>query len=70
MNEPYQMDLFDLDDKTYQPIRYKVNPFSISTLYLCPKCREHVGAYVDGDGWIIKKDECKNGHKMNWEAIK
>lgn len=68
-NEPYQMDLFDLDDKEYQPIPWQSNPFSISTLYLCPKCKEWVGVYTDEAGWQRQKDQCPNGHKIRWDTI-
>lgn len=70
MREPYQMDLFDLEDKQYQPVAFKLNPFAISTMYRCPKCGAVVGHYVDKDGWTYKHDECTHGHKLNWEAIK
>ena len=70
LKEPYQMDLFDLEDKSYQPVFWKVDPRAISTTYFCPKCRDYVGSYIQDDGWAMKKDECRNGHRMNWEHIK
>lgn len=69
MKEPYQMDLFDLDDRAYQPRPFKINPFAISTMYKCPKCGEIVGHYIEREGWTTKRDECRNGHRLNWEPI-
>ena len=72
MNNWYQMDLFDLEEKTYQPVAKKVSPWAISRTYHCPKCNEVVGIYIEDEKvWGIEpKEVCKNGHKMNWEAIK
>ena len=72
MREPYQMDLFDLDDKAYQPIA-RSNPFMVARMYVCPKCNDYVGMYMKqgkDKGWHDVKGECRNGHKMNWENIK
>ena len=70
MRTPYQMDIFDFEDKAYQPIPWKPDPRAISTMYLCPKCRDYVGSFIEGDGWVEKKDVCRNGHELNWEYIK
>lgn len=72
MREPYQMDLFDLDDKAYQPVTNS-NPFMSAKVYYCPKCRDFVGFYSKegkDKGWHNVKDVCQNGHKLNWEAVK
>lgn len=69
-NKIYQMDLLDLDDKAYQPVPDKPNPFTPTTIYVCPKCREWVGVFIKGEGWQTRKEECRNGHRTNWEAVK
>ena len=70
IREWYQMDLFDLEDKEYQPIGRKLNPFAISTIYHCPKCDAVVGIYNEDDEvWgFEQKEVCKNGHKMKWRT--
>lgn len=71
MREPYQIDLFDLDDRPWQPVP-SGNPFQVARFYRCPKCGETVGMYMregKDKGWHDVKDECRNGHKMNWEGV-
>lgn len=72
MREPYQMDLFDLEPTTYRPKAQKINPNAIGTMYVCPKCGEMVAYHVDGDGWVddLLKEECRNGHRLDWEGIR
>lgn len=72
MGKLYQMDLFDLEDRALQPVNIS-NPFQIAETYVCPKCRDFVGMYSKqgkDKGWHFVKDECRNGHRMNWEAIR
>lgn len=72
MREPYQMDLFDLEEKEYQPVT-NTPIFMTGVFYYCPKCGDLVGHYTKegkDKGWHFVKDICRNGHKMNWEAIK
>lgn len=72
MNTPYQMDLFDLEEKTYQPVA-SGNPYAAAIIYYCPKCKAFVGQYSKegkDKGWHFVRDVCKNGHKLNWEYIK
>ena len=66
------MDLFDLEEKTYKPKAEKINPAAIGTMYLCPKCGTMVAYHVDGDGWVdsVFKEECRNGHRLDWEGIR
>ena len=72
MREPYQMDLFDLEDKAYQPSP-SGNPYASAIVYYCPKCKDMVGMYSKegkDKGWHQVKQTCRNGHKLNWEYIK
>lgn len=62
----YQMDLFDLEDVTLRP---KANPGTYQELmtFTCPKCGCWVGIYwTDDRVWEHQKEECPNGHKMDW----
>lgn len=72
MREPYQMDLFDLEDRALQPVTH--SPFyAVGIVYCCPKCQDYVGMYSKegkDKGWHDVKDVCRNGHRMNWEAIR
>lgn len=72
MREPYQMDIFDLEEKEYRPIT--TTPLIRNeAFYYCPKCQDWVGMYSKegrDKGWHYVKDECRNGHKLNWEGIK
>lgn len=71
MREPYQMDLLDLEDRAYQPVP-SGNPLASATMYYCPKCRDFVGMYSKegkDKGWHYVKEECSNGHRLNWEAV-
>lgn len=71
MREPYQMDIFDLDDAAYQPVPSR-NPLASAISYYCPKCRDFVGMYSKegkDKGWHYVRDICGNGHRLNWEAV-
>lgn len=72
MREPYQMDLFDLEEKQYRPVT-TTPPIMTTRIYYCPKCGDLVGSYSKegkDKGWHDVKEECRNEHKMNWEGIK
>lgn len=66
MNDWYQMDLFDLQDKEYTPKRIGMEHYQSGVVYYCPKCNAPVGSFVDGK-WLGKRSECKNGHKIKWK---
>lgn len=68
MREPYQMDWLDLEEKEYLPVT-TTPPIRSSKIYVCPKCGEYVGMYSKegkDKGWHDIKEECRNGHRMNW----
>ena len=72
MKKPYQMDLFDLEQKEYRPVT-TTPPIRTYKIYQCPKCGEIVGHYEKegkDKGWHYTKDGCRNGHKINWKGIK
>lgn len=62
----YQMDLFDLDDRSYTPKKIGFEHYASGCYYKCPKCNAIVGTVSDGE-WFMKRDVCKNGHKIQWE---
>lgn len=68
MREPYQMDWFDLEENEHLPVT-TTPPIRSSRIYVCPKCGEYVGMYSKegkDKGWHDIKEECRNGHRMNW----
>ena len=69
MIEPYQMDLFDLDERSYVPKRIGFEHYQGGCRYHCPKCGMVVGLLNEGV-WQSKREQCRNGHKMNWENVK
>lgn len=72
MRKPYQMDLFDLEEKQYRPVT-TTPPIMTARIYCCPKCGDFVGIYSNegkDKGWHDVKEECRNGHRMSWEGIK
>ena len=62
----YQMDLFDLMESEYVPKKVGFEHYASGVNYFCPKCNMVVGNKIDGE-WTMKKDTCRNGHKMKWE---
>lgn len=38
--------------------------------YVCPVCGNAVGIRRVVEGFVYKRDECKNGHKVDWSEVK
>ena len=61
----WQITLEELTADSFKPIKTLIH-FG-SWAYECPICGAPVGIYKDEDGMIYKRDECKNGHVMDWD---
>lgn len=48
----------------FRPVRKPMHIGSWS--YECPLCGMPVGIYRIDEGMIYKRDQCKNGHKIDW----
>lgn len=74
MNNYWQMTLMELDRESVQPIK-KLFHFGTYS-YDCPICGDCVGFWRDPkfdkvtNGFTYKRDECKHGHKIDWEGVK
>ena len=71
MAAPYQMTLMEMFDDHFVPIAESHLERGLID-YLCPVCHEPVGIFSTGAvhewGWLMKRDECKNGHVISWEG--
>lgn len=74
MADYYQMTIFELGRGAVVPIR-KILHFG-TYYYDCPLCGEAVGIWKDPkldhvtNGFIYKRDQCKNGHEIDWSGVK
>jgi len=68
----WQITINELVHDSYQPkgINDRVSGL---TRWFCPVCDTVVGLYSTGTvhdkGWLIKRDQCRNGHNIDWEGI-
>ena len=69
MNNYYQMTLLELYDDHFVPVQESHLERGLID-YFCPVCNEPVGIFSTGAvhdwGWVMKRDECKNGHVISW----
>ena len=67
----WQITLTELYDETFKPVGESHLDRGIID-YLCPVCRDCVGIFSTGSvhpwGWLLKRDECRNGHVISWEG--
>ena len=69
----WQITLYELDKDKVKPKRGYNSP-SGTFHFVCGICGEVVGIHADKcphlEGWILRRDCCKNGHAVDWEDIK
>ncbi len=67
----WQITWDELDQDEVRPITEHSQSGSIA--YRCGICGEYVGLYgphgFHVEGWLIKRDRCKNGHVVDWTTI-
>ena len=67
------MTLSELDRDSFQPIKRLLHPGTY--VFECPICKAMVGSYRSRAqdpvtfGLYYYRDECQNGHVMNWELV-
>ena len=65
----WQMTMLELISDSYKP-EVKYNWANGLSDWFCPVCGQCVGIYSNGqthnEGWLYKRDECKNGHRIGW----
>lgn len=72
-NNYWQMTIAELERDSFQPVK-KLFHFGTWT-FACPVCGQTVGLFRDlkadavTNGMIYKRDECKNGHVVDWSMI-
>lgn len=69
----WQITLYELDEDRVKPKRAYNSP-SGAFHYTCGICGESVGIHSGKcnhvqKGWLVKRDVCKNGHPVDWEAV-
>ena len=67
----WQITLDEISEEAFKP-NGKLNWRNGMTDWFCPLCGECVGIHSNGqvheEGWLYKRDECKNGHKIDWDT--
>lgn len=65
----WQMTIDELTTAAFEP-NGKYNRFNGITDWFCPICGMVVGIHSNGqtheEGWLYKRDTCKNGHRIEW----
>lgn len=65
----WQMTIDELTTAAFEPLG-KYNRFNGITDWFCPICGMVVGIHSNGqtheEGWLFKRDTCKNGHRVEW----
>lgn len=61
----WQMTLEELIADSFKPVRQPIHLGSWS--YDCPICGASVGIRTATEGFIYKRDICKNGHVVDWD---
>lgn len=63
----WQMTLDELTTEAFEP-NGQYNRLTGLMTWICPLCGQPVGIHSDGsiheEGWLYKREECKNGHKI------
>ena len=60
----WQMTLAELTQDSFEPIIHSMHMGSWS--YECPICSAVVGIRTATDGFVYKREACKNGHVVKW----
>ena len=60
----WQMTWNELLADSFEPVKEFMHIGSWA--YTCPVCGLPVGIYRTDEGFILKRDECKNHHKIKW----
>ena len=69
MAEFWQMTFRELEHESFQPMKTMIHFGSWG--FECPICACPVGLYRPADGGLVfKRDECKNGHKVDWSEVR
>ena len=68
----WQITLYELDEDKVKPKKAYNSP-SGTFHYSCGICGEPVGIHSRNcrhiaDGWLYKRDCCKNGHAVDWAS--
>lgn len=65
----WQMTIDELITSAFEP-NGKYNRLNGITDWFCPICGMVVGIHSNGqtheEGWLFKRDTCKNGHRIEW----
>ena len=69
----WQITLYELNEDKVKPKKAYNSP-SGTFHYSCGICEEPVGIHSGNcrhitDGWLYKRDCCKNGHAVDWSGI-
>ena len=65
----WQMTLNELIDDSFRPTKTMIHFGSYG--FECQICACPVGLYRPADGGMVyKRDECKNGHKVDWSEVR
>ena len=66
----WQITIDELVEEAFKP-NGKLNWRNGIEDWFCPLCGELVGIYSNGstheEGWLYKRDKCKNGHNIDWD---
>lgn len=66
----WQMTLDELITEAFKP-NGKYNRLTGLMDWFCPMCGEVVGIWSNGsvheEGWLFRRDKCKNGHRIDWD---
>lgn len=69
----WQMTWDELEAESFKPNNGKLNWRNGIMDWFCPICGEVVGIESDGSvhdkGFMFKRDECRNGHRIDWEGV-
>lgn len=67
MMDYYQMTMTELLQDSFRP---RVEPMHMgSWAYVCPVCNAAVGIRRVQEGFVYKRETCKNGHNIDWSGI-
>ena len=69
----WQMTMAELTQDSFKPVKQFMHHGAWG--YSCPVCGAAVGIYYEPNWyhdnrpeWAYKRDECKNGHKVDWRT--
>lgn len=61
----WQITLEELLTDSVKPVKTLIHVGSWG--YECPICGDFVGLYRTDEGMMLKREACRNGHKVRWE---